>query len=124
MIPFQKISRWLSVKVDPIAIEDFLANREIFGPVQKPTAEEAELERAYQVETGSEISELLLFKLEGKPLDLEISRDGEKVKKMKVNHGDFFLVSPEGHNVKLKIKGKNLTTWEGGGKQKIVIEAV
>lgn len=124
MVSYSNISRWLSFKIDPIAVEDFVANREIFGPPEKMTMQEEELEKAYQMETGAEISELLLFRLEGKPLEMEVSTDGEKTKKMKVNKGDFFTISPEGHEVKLKIKGKNVTTWQGGGKQKIVIEAV
>ncbi len=110
--------------MDPVSIEDWVANRELFGPVHKPSKEDEELEKAYSIESGNEISELLLFKIEDKALDLEVTDYEGKVKKMKVDKGDFLTISPNGGNIKLRIRGKNETTWEGGGKQKIVIEAV
>lgn len=51
MLAFSNLSRWLSFSLDPVSIEDWVANREVFGPVEKPTDQDRELERAYLIES-------------------------------------------------------------------------
>lgn len=50
MFSYQQTSRWLSFSSDPLTVEDWLANREVFGPVEKPSSQDEELERAYGLE--------------------------------------------------------------------------
>lgn len=41
------LSNWLPFSIDPITMEDWLANREIFGPVEKPNVEDKVLEISF-----------------------------------------------------------------------------
>lgn len=105
--------------MDSIAVEDWVANREVFGPTQ-----DGELEAAYQVETGQEHPELLLVKAEGKTLNVELTHLGKKTEKFKINSGDFMTIVPDEGGTKVKVLGKNNVTLDGSGKKKIIIEAV
>lgn len=115
MIPHQKISRWLTVPMDPIAIEDWVANREIFGATK-----DKELEDAFAVENGLEVDALLLLKVEGKTVEVFM----EKQKKKIINAGEFFAIVPPEGEIKLKVRGKKEISWQGSGKKIIVVEAV
>lgn len=105
--------------MDPIAIEDWMANREVFGPTN-----DSELEAAYKVETGGEHPELLLVKVEGKTLNIELNHLGKKTEKFKIEAGDFLTVVPEDGGTKLKVQGKKNVSVDTMGRKKIVIEAV
>lgn len=124
MITYQKISRWLSTSLDPIAIEDWIANREVFGPIEKPDESDLELEAAYRVENGEEHPDLLLLKVPGKELNVELTRNGKKTEKMKVGSGDFLTIVPEENGTKIKVRGKKDVVWEGSDKKKIIVEAL
>lgn len=50
MFSFTEISRWLSFPLDPVTIEDWVANREFLGTVENPNELDSELETAYQIE--------------------------------------------------------------------------
>lgn len=51
MFSFEQIARWLTFPIDPITVEDWVANREIFGAAKKESEQEKELERAFQIES-------------------------------------------------------------------------
>lgn len=115
MIPHQKISRWLTTSVDPIAIEDWVANREIFGETK-----DRELEDAFAIENGLEVDDLLLLKVEGKTVEIFM----EKQKKKIIKAGEFFVSVPPEGEIKLKVRGKKEISWQGSGKKIIIVEAV
>lgn len=117
-------------------IEDFLGNREIFGPSPKPTPFEAELEKAYGTEMGETLDNDFLFvkalgkEKNGVALEVEVS-DGEKKKEnFKVKANDYIVIVPQGF-LKLKIRGQNgflikdqkEFLFEGDGKKRVIIEA-
>lgn len=115
MIPFKNISRWLSTPMDPIAIEDWVANREIFSETK-----DRELEEAFAVENGLEVDDFLLLKVEGKTVEVVM----EKQKKKIIKAGEFFVIVPPEGEIKLKVRGKKEISWQGSGKKIIVVEAV
>lgn len=71
MFSSSDISRWLTISVDPITCEDWIANRETFGQLEKYSDSDKELEIAFQIES------LRQGKSSGaKDLPLEISLNG------------------------------------------------
>ncbi len=51
MYSYEQIARWLTFPIDPITVEDWVANREIFGREKGDHSEQTEeIELAYQVE--------------------------------------------------------------------------
>lgn len=150
MFSHQQISRWLSFSLDPITLEDWLANREIFGPNLSTTPENEQLESAYQIETiraAKSLGERRDFPLDVIINGLELSgfqaekdfvliaptshkSDYEvivtiadlKPRRLKVSPMDF-LVIPLEKNQPLKIKAKNLKDFSvSSGKTKIIID--
>ncbi len=124
MISYQKLNRWLEKPVDPITVEDWLANREIFGPTKD------ELEKAYQTEinlsgaTSGEfiVNDKTLFFSWTEPGEAWIY--GEKVEKIKVPGSEITtkMVNP-GHALKIKANFKNLhKEWVGSEIEKIIFD--
>lgn len=118
MFSFPQISRWLSFSADPLTVEDWLANREVFGPVEKPTSEDSELEMAFQTEQARKKT------LEGSSKDWPIPivlNATEAVGLVDVQ--DYLLIIPSGKAV----LGKNVLELEisGGseGMQKMTVVA-
>lgn len=148
MITYHQISRWLSGSAfDPIAIEDWIANRQLFGPVEKPEAADLELEAAFALESECdsdkgtkglyENGQMTLLCCWGKtPKEACIvswKDDKGKEKKLSVSGGGFIKMEiPESKEAKLKIScrnnfkisGKNETTWQGNGERKVIVEAI
>ena len=92
MFSYFQIARWLSFPVDPVSVEDWVANREVFG-LGKPDSgeEEEQLELAYQIELAR------AGKLEGerKQLPLSVLLNGFEVGNT-VEGADYLVVAPTG----------------------------
>lgn len=97
MFSYSDISRWLTVSIDPISCEDWLANRGCFGPVENPTDQERDLEIAYLIEQArnGKISG-------GKDLPIEVVLSGLQISGSE-QHGNVWLLAPTG-SVDLKKK--------------------
>lgn len=126
MFSYDQIARWLTKPVDPITVEDWLANREIFGS-QK---DDEYLEKAYQMETALEAAksgeivekeEDLIFKSADGG---EAWIYGEKVRAIALPSGKIIIETIElGRPVKIKIRtGKKEVSWMGSGKEKIIFD--
>lgn len=51
MFSYPQIARWLTFPIDPITVEDWVANRELFGQDKHDNSEQTEeLEQAFQIE--------------------------------------------------------------------------
>lgn len=112
--------------MDPITVEDWLANREIFGPEK----DQAELEKAYKMETLLEAAkageigeedEYLIFKAAGAG---EAWIFGEKTRRVALPSGTVVISEIEpGRAVKIKVRhGKKEVSWTGSGKKKIIFD--
>jgi hypothetical protein len=145
MFSYSQFSRWLETSVDPLTVEDWLANREVFGPVEKPNVEEKELERVFQLETEKvgdggargvyEDGNFLLIcacgKRKGEACSVEWNLGKEKLKRLIVSSSLALSLSPD-VELKLKIRcrngfkisGGNEFSWQGTGKTKVIIDVV
>lgn len=140
MFTYSQITRWLTFSLDPITVEDWLGNREIFGHSQKPDEREKELEEAYQMAQllgrttkGSLLDEkdFLLVAPLGKDGGGEAWVYGEKVEKIGLSMGEIKVVTTDkNRTIKLKlhfhgnvrIDGKNRLEWTGSGKERIIFD--
>ena len=124
MIDYSKISRWLSSPIDPITVEDWVGNREFFGPDS-----EEELEMAYQIEKLLELDPkspivdqkefLIIFPPEKKNNEVNLTYIGAKTEKIKINFGEVKRIDlDETGSLKIQI-GK--LTWTGAGKKLLFI---
>lgn len=111
--------------MDPITIEDWVANREVFGPSQSSgQASEAELEEAYKLELASKdksgIIEMEGILLVASPKDSLAWIYGEKVEKINLPKNDIVVrrVDP---NRKIKVKAGGWE-WAGDGKARIIFK--
>lgn len=98
MFSYSQVARWLAFPIDPITVEDWVANREVFGPEEKKPAEEEQLELAYQIETAR------AGKTEGdrKNLPLEVLLNGLEIGHV-AEGKDYLVVAPVGP-IKSKLK--------------------
>lgn len=124
MISYQKISRWLSFPVDPITVEDWVANREIFGPTKDPDQKEREIEWGYNLEKAMEkMGEGIFLERDDFLVVLpkmmaETWVYGEKIEKIDLpQNGVLTVVSNPRLPVRVKV-GKR--EWSGIGKNKII----
>ncbi|MBI4099922.1 hypothetical protein HY440_02845 [Candidatus Microgenomates bacterium] len=88
MFSYQQISRWLKTPIDPVTVEDWVANREIFGS----SKDDPELELAFEIETVRN-GDLGKAPEDGAPLELllngyELANFWER--------GDYLIVAPTG----------------------------
>ncbi len=91
MFSYEQIARWLTFPLDPISVEDWVANREIFGLSKSQSDKDRELELACQIEEakGKQLGEL------PKGAPLEILLNGYEV--LGIFEGDdFVIVVPSG----------------------------
>lgn len=143
MFSHQQISRWLSFSLDPITLEDWLANREIFGKSESVSPEEKQLETAFQIETvrlgnGGD-RKLLPLEVIVNALDLKgvidendylliappatSSLEVNLDKKIKIPPADFLVIPVDREkSIKLSARGKTSYNWSGAGKIKIIID--
>ena len=98
MFSYSQIARWLSFPVDPITVEDWVANREIFGVDKDDNSEHAdELETAYQVEKLRELG-AASAKSSGEPkkdLSLFMQLNGVEASGL-IDQQEYLLVAPLG----------------------------
>ncbi len=130
MISYQKINRWLKKPLDPITVEDWLGNREIFGPAKNPDDHHKELERAFELElirNGKfgifELEDILLVAPQASG---EAWLYGEKVEKIDLPSGRVItkiLQWDKPFRIKIKIKGKPDLEWSGEKKEKIIFDS-
>ncbi len=90
MFTYSQIARWLPVAVDPITIEDWLANREILGEAGEST-ETAYLETAYLIEK----IRLKEFTGERSELPLEVKLHGFELEGIIEDKHDL-VIAPSG----------------------------
>lgn len=98
MFSHSDISRWLTLQIDPITLEDWVANREFFGPLETYSDLDKELEIAFQIES------LRQGKSTGaKDLPLEISLNGLELSGSQMVSGGWLLAptGPVDHNKKV-----------------------
>ncbi len=91
MFSFSQISRWISIPLDPITVEDWLANFETFGPSEKPTEEDKQLETAYRIEQIREKQ----IDLPSKGLPVEVLLNGLEVAGL-LEEDNYLLLVPTG----------------------------
>lgn len=91
MFSYSQIARWLTYPLDPISVEDWVGNREVFGPGKNLTEEEKELELAFQIESakGKQLGEV--------PDDvaIEVLLNGYEVPDL-FERADFLIIAPVG----------------------------
>ena len=148
MFSYQQISRWVSFNADPLSVEDWLGNREVFGPVEKPNDTDLELEKAFLIEKekmndggvkGIYEQEFLLLicaKGKGEKVAFEAQWSSGMEKKTKKAHvfapGEAIINSSAENETKLNVKcqngfkiaGKNEFVFKAAGKTKIIIDAM
>jgi hypothetical protein len=97
MLSFREVSLWLTFLVNPVACEDWLANREFFGPVENPNDLDKELELAYLIAMArnGKLSR-------GKDLPLEVALSGFQISGSE-QLGSVWILAPSGQ-VDLKKK--------------------
>lgn len=119
VISYSKISRWLNEPIDPITVEDWLANREVFGPSKEKDLEEAlKFELAENGQQGFfKVDETLL-------VAFKTAREawiyGEKVEKINLPKDGLLkkVVDPK-KKLKIKVAGKE---WIGDGIGRILFD--
>lgn len=117
MFSYEQIARWLTFPIDPVTVEDWVANRELFGQDKHDNSEQTEeLERAYQVEklrelgNGGENENLPLFSL----------LNGTETSGL-VDRGDFLLMAPLGRTEEGRKVAEVKVTYLGSKPEKIDI---
>lgn len=91
MFSYQQIARWLTFPIDPITVEDWVANREMLGENKRDNSGQTEeLEMAYRVETlraGREESDGVL--------NLFLLLNGTKTSGV-IDRGEILVIVPVG----------------------------
>lgn len=88
----------MSFSLDPITLEDWLANREIFGPDPLKTPENEQLEQAFQIETIRTAKSLG----ESRDVSLEIIINGLELTGFQ-DGDDYILVAPVSNNAPFEL---------------------
>ncbi len=115
MFSYSDISRWLPFKIDPLTLEDWLANRDYFGSVDLPGSVDADLEAAYLIES------LRQNKISGtKDLPVEVLLSGLELSGSQAL-AEVWVIAPKGRP---KVKEKtalNLEIMEDGNAKKVEV---
>lgn len=111
MFSYQQIARWLTLPIDPITVEDWVANRELFGPDK-----EEELEMAYQIEKLRELES----RGQGKDLPLFLLLNGVEVAGI-IDQKDYLVVAPLGRGTEGKKVAEVKITYLGSRAEKIEV---
>lgn len=114
MFSYEQIARWLTFPIDPITVEDWVANREIFGEDKHDTSDQTEeLETAYKIEklreleSGGQEEDLPLFLL----------LNGVEVAGI-VDQKDYLVVAPSGRGIEGRKVAEVRVTYVGGKAEK------
>lgn len=146
MFSYSQIARWLKRPLDPITVEDWVANREVFGESKG----DEDLEQAYQIEkarerglgetapedasldlllNGYEVANVLekdnfvIIAPVGKPAQAEVWIYGEKVEKKNLPAREVTVIEIDpGRTTKIKVRGKNNLEWSGKDFKKVVFD--
>ncbi len=93
MFSYSQIARWVSFPADPISVEDWVANRDVFGETKSTSPEEKQLEMAYDIEMARAGGVVLPGEQADWPL--EILLNGLEVKDV-FEGREFVVVAPVG----------------------------
>ena len=129
MVSYSKIARWLTFPIDPIMAEDWVANREVFGPAKNPDEREKELEAAYNLETirGDkagffELGEILLAVPESFGEAWIYAKGVQKIDLHEEKVVTRIVESEKPLRIKIKMVKKPVMEWIGSGKKKIIFD--
>ena len=102
MFSYSQIARWLSFPADPITVEDWVANRDVFGEGKNTSPEEKQLEMAYDIEMARAGG--LVLSGDQAEWPLEILLNGLEIKDV-FEGKEFVVVAPVG------LVGVKACTW-------------